>query len=139
MAEDGGCSCNTNSSQREFCSDLSRQERALIRSQTGPLSAMSFICPRAGSHSWTPSPFACSSCADSTFPFLLSARQCRCGLPLDLVATIGPRVPLPGFLFRRGFPLDSAAARAYRGVRGSAPMSWSGTRIFCLQLSWNGS
>ena len=138
MAKEGGWSCGQQVLHRGFWPALSGQERALIRSQTGLLSAMPFIAFLSSSFSrFDPQPFRVLLLRRLHLP-LLSARQCRCGRPLDPCGSSSVRVccgrgswakgvtrwrvPLPGFAGRR--------------VRGSAPMSRSGTWIFCLQPPW---
>ena len=72
---------------------------------------------------------------------ILSPPSVRTSVPVAvhsiLVATVGLRVLWQGFLGEGvaswRVPLPGFAARR---VRGSAPMSWSGTWIFCLQPPW---
>ena len=119
----------------EFWPALSGQERALIRSQTGPLSAMPFIAlPTNRFSRFDPQPFRLLLLRRLHLPLPLSARQCRCDRPLDPCATIGPRVLWQGFL-GEGVTLWRVQLPGFatRRVRGSSPMTWSGTWTFCQQ------
>ena len=86
---------------------LSGQERALIRSQTGPLSAMPFISLPTNRFSRFDSQRVLLL-RRLHLP-LLSARQCPCGRPLHRSACA-----VAGVLGRRGYPLEIAAARVCR-------------------------
>ena len=66
-------------------------------------------------------------------PLTLSARACRCGRPLDAFGHHRSACATSGVLGRRGFPLESAAARVCReaGARVRTNV-WSGTWTSCL-------
>ena len=99
----------------EFWPALSGQERALIRSQTGPLAAMPFVALPTNSFSrFDPQPFRVLLLRRLHLPLPLSARLCRCGRPLDPCGHHRSACAVAGVLGRRGFPLESAAARVCR-------------------------
>ena len=123
----------TSSSQRS--SGQLYRERALTRSQTGTCPpCRSLPCPRAD-YSLTPSPFACSSCADSTFPSLCSHASVDVAVHSILVATIGPPVLLQGFSGEGVTPLPGFAARPHQchgpGHGSSACSRLQKTRSCC--------
>ena len=66
---------------------LTNQEKALMRSQTGPLSSLPFTVP------------VCSSFDACTFPS--PSRQCRCGRPLDACGHHRSACAVAGVLGRR--------------------------------------
>ena len=122
----------TSSSQRSFGHLCRGRSEPRSGPRQGPCPpCRSLPCPRTVTHGLTPSPSACSFCADFTFPSLCPHASADVAVHSILVATIGPRVLWQAFLgegvSRQRVPLPGFAAR---WVRGSAPMSW--TWIFCL-------
>ena len=98
---------------------LTDSERAMLRSQSGPLAGVPL--------STTPSNFL--SRIDShlfrvlllrrlRLPLPLSARQCRCGRPLDAFGHHRAACARAGVLGRRGFAVESAFARICREAGG---------------------
>ena len=89
----------------------------------------------------TPSPFACSSCADSTFPSPCPHASANVAVHLILVATIGPRVLWQGFLGEgecrcQGLPRGGCAGphQCLGPGHGSSTLScfgWQETRSCC--------
>ena len=121
----------------EFWPVLSGQERALIRSQTGPLSAVPFFAlPTDRFSRFDPQPFRVLLLRRLHFPLPLSARLCRCGRPLDLCATIGLRVLWQGFL-GEGVSPWSARVRTNQchgpghGLAPSSSIGWQKTGSCC--------
>ena len=99
----------------EFWPALSGQERALIRSQTGPLSTMPFVAlPTNRFSRFDPQPFRVLLLRRLHLPLPLSARQCRCGRPLDPCGHHRSTFTVAGVPWRRGNPLESAVARVCR-------------------------
>ena len=114
---------------QEFWPVLSGQERALIRSQTGPLSAMLFVAlPTNRFSRFDPQPFRVFLLRRLHLP--LCPHACAdVAVHSIFVATIGLRVLWQGFLgsWANWFPIGELPGFAARRVRGSGPMSWSGT------------
>ena len=80
-------------------------ERALLRSQGGPLSGLPFVASHL---------FRVLLLRRLHLPLPLSSRSCRCGRPLDARGHHRTSCPTSGVLGRRGFALESAAARVCR-------------------------
>ena len=94
---------------------LAEQEQALLRSQSGPLAGVAF--------STTPSSYLkrieshllrVLLLKRLRLPLPLSARQCRCGRPLDVFGHHRAAFARAGLLGRRGFAVESAGARICR-------------------------
>ena len=106
--------------ESKFISDalwptLSAQERVLMRSQCGPLSSVAFTAfPTSRLTRFDSQPFRVLLLRRLHFPLSLSARACRCGRPLDAFGHHRSACATSGVLGRRGFPLESAAARVCR-------------------------
>ena len=62
---------------------LSLLSRALLRSQGGPLAGLPFTFPTAAHSRFDAQPFRVLLLRRFWLPLLPSARNCRCGLPLD--------------------------------------------------------
>ena len=70
------------------------------------------------------------------FPLPPSSRNCRCGLPLDLRGHHRAGCAQVGVLGRRGFALESAAARVCREAGAGCPQtSCSATWTFFLRTA----
>ena len=94
---------------------LAPEERALIRSQGGPMSGVPFTClPVSREARIESSSFRVLVLRRLWLPLLPSSRNCRCGLPLDLRGHHRAACAQVGVLGRRGFALESAAARVCR-------------------------
>ena len=94
---------------------LAAQEQALLRSQSGPLAGVAFsttpssYLKRIESHL-----FCVLLLRRLRLPLPLSARQCRCGRPLDVFGHHRAACARAGVLGRRGFAVESAGARICR-------------------------
>ena len=112
--------------ESKFISDalwptLSAQERALMRSQCGPLSSVAFTAfPTSRLTRFDSQPFWVLLLRRLHLRLPLSARACQCGRPLDAFGHHRSACATSGVLGRRGFPLESAAARVCREA-GCAP------------------
>ena len=96
-------------------SRLAPEERALIRSQGGPMSGVPFTClPVSREARIESSSFRVLVLRRLWLPLPPSSRNCRCGLPLDLRGHHRAACAQVGVLGRRGFALESAAARVCR-------------------------
>ena len=104
---------------RSIWPTLAHPEQALLRSQQGPMAGLPFT--------------SLPLCAETTFqsqefrvlflrrlwqPLPLSSFTCRCGRPLDSRGHHRAARPLARVLGRRGFALESAAARVFREAGG---------------------
>ena len=90
-------------------------ERALLRSQGGPLSGLPFVvCPSSPHQRFASHLFRVFLLRRLHLPLPLSSRSCRCGRPLDARGHHRTSCPTSGVLGRRGFALESAAARVCR-------------------------
>ena len=82
-------------------------ERALMRSQAGPLASVPFV--------------AFPTCRFTQFgsqqPLPLSTRYCLCGRPFDWLGHHRAACSVAGILGKGGFPLENAAARPCREAR----------------------
>ena len=103
---------------------------ALLRSQGGPFSGLPFIVFPTSMHQRFDSVlFRVLLFRRLRLPLPLSSRTCRCGRPLDVLGHHRAACSTSGVLGRRGFALESAAARICReaGARVS-------TNIFVRDL-----
>ena len=113
--------------ESKFISDaiwptLSAQERALMRSQCGPLSSVAFTAfPTSRLARFDSQPFRVLLLHRLHLPLPLSACACRCGRPLDAFGHHRSACATSGVLGRRGFPLESAAARVCREAGARVP------------------
>ena len=86
-----------------------------MRSQTGPLSSLPFtVLPTNRFTRFDPQPFRVLLLRRLHFPLSLTARQCRCGRPLDACGHHRSACAVAGVLGRRGYPLETAAAQVCR-------------------------
>ena len=91
------------------------EKRALLRSQSGPFSSTPFVAfPTTKVTTFDPQPFRVLMLRRVHLPLHLSTRNCRCGRPLDSLGYHRAACAVAGVLGRRGFPLESAAARVCR-------------------------
>ena len=94
---------------------LPQQQRAMLRSQSGPLAGVPLsttpcnFLSRIDSHL-----FRVLLLRRFRLPLPLSARQCRCGRPLDTFGHHRTSCAGAGVLGRRGFAVESAGARICR-------------------------
>ena len=89
--------------------------RALFRSQGGPMAGLPFSCVPTARHSrFDPQLFRVLLLRRLWLPIPPSDRNCRCGLPLDFRGHHRAACATAGVLGRRGFALESAAARVCR-------------------------
>ena len=95
--------------------ELSPADRALLRSQCGPFAGIPFTCsPVVVESRLEPQIFRVLLLRRLWCPLPLSAHFCRCGRPLDVRGHHRSACGRAGVLGRRGFPLESAAARVCR-------------------------
>ena len=98
---------------------LTDSERAMLRSQSGPLAGVPFSTPPANFLSRIDSHlFRVLLLRRLRLPFPLSARQCRCGRLLDALGHHRAACARAGVLGRRGFAVESAGARICREAGG---------------------
>ena len=89
--------------------------KALLRSQSGPLSGLPFTCCPAAFHSrFYAQVFRVLLLRRLWLSLPPSSRSCRCGRPLDVLGHHRAAGANVGVLGRRGFALESAAARRPR-------------------------
>ena len=94
---------------------LSATEKALFRSQGGPLAGIPFLCfPTSRLSRMDSSVFRVLLLRRLWLPLPPSSRFCRCGRPLDSSGHHRAACAQAGVLGRRGFALESAAARVCR-------------------------
>ena len=94
---------------------LSLSEQALFRSQGGPLSSVPFTCfPTSPLSRFDSSAFRVLLLRRLWLPLPPSSRSCRCGRLLDVLGHHRAGCAEAGVLGRRGFALESAAARVCR-------------------------
>ena len=108
---------------REALPALPPPQRALVRSQGGPLSSRPFVCcPTSRLTKF-------SLLRRLQLPLPLSSRNCRCGRPLDCLGHHRSACAVAEVLGRRGFAVESAIARIRR--EGGARVS---TNVFVRDL-----
>ena len=94
---------------------LEDSERALALSQRGPLASVPFVCfPTDRTRRFDSQPFLLLLLRRLGLPLPLSLRSCRCGRPLDALDHHRAACANAGVLGRRGWALESAAARVCR-------------------------
>ena len=99
----------------DVMSQLELHEQALFRSQSGPLAGVPFICTSKSPETrFEPQLFRVLLLRRLWCPLPLCVASCRCGRPLDPCGHHRAACPHAGVLGRRGFPLESAAARVCR-------------------------
>ena len=98
---------------------LTDSERAMLRSQSGPLAGVPLSTTPANFLSRIDSHlFRVLLLRRLRLPLPLSARQCRCGRPLDAFGHHRAACARAGVLGRRGFAVESAGARICREAGG---------------------
>ena len=91
---------------------LAQPEQALLRSQQGPMAGLPFTnLPLCAETIFQSQEFKVLFLRRLWQPLPLSSFTCRCGRPLDSRGHHRAACPLGGVLGRRGFALESAAAR----------------------------
>ena len=86
-----------------------------MRSQRGPLASTAFTCfPTSRMTRIDPAPFRALLLRRLRLPLPLSVRSCRCGRPLDAFGHHRAACATAGVLGRRGWALESVAARVCR-------------------------
>ena len=94
---------------------LTSPERALWRSQKGPLACSAFMAfPTSRSTRIDPQPFRVLLCRRLHLPLPFSSRTCRCGRLLDCRGHHRAACAEAGVLGARGFALERAAAQVCR-------------------------
>ena len=115
---------------------LSATEKALFRSQGGPLAGIPFLCfPTSRLSRMDSSVFRVLLLRRLWLPLPPSSRFCRCGRPLDSSGHHRAACAQAGVLGRRGFALESAAARVCReaGARVSTNVLMKDLDLLPLQ------
>ena len=98
---------------------MSPVEQALLRSQSGPCAGVAFsVCPSSPLTRIGSALFRVPLQRRLHLPLPLSQRICGCGRPLDPFGHHRAACSMTGSLGRRGFPLESAAARVCREAGG---------------------
>ena len=98
---------------------LAQPEQALLRSQQGPMAGLPFTSlPLSAETTFQSQEFRVLFLRRLWQPLPLSSFTCRCGRPLDSRGHHRAACPLAGVLGRRGFALESAAARVCREAGG---------------------
>ena len=99
----------------DFLPTLSGCDKALLRSQAGPLVAEPFVRLPTSRLTRLDAPvFRILLLRRLRLPLPLTARACRCGLPLDAFGHQRSACAVSRVLGRRGFAVESAAARICR-------------------------
>ena len=94
---------------------LREHERAMMRSQCGPLASSPFVSfPSSRLSRIDSAPFRVLLLRRLRLPLPLSVRSCRCGRPYDAFGHHRAACATAGVLGRRGWALESAAARVCR-------------------------
>ena len=94
---------------------LARSEKALLRSQSGPLAFVPFTSMPVNRVSRVDSqPFRDLLLRRLCLPLPISVRSCLCGCPLDVFGHHRAACATAGVLGRRGFAVESAVAQICR-------------------------
>ena len=94
---------------------LSDAERAMLRSQHGPLASAALTAlPTSRATKIAAQPFRLQLCRRLRLPLPVSSRTCRCGRQLDIFGHHRAACAQAGVLGRRGFALECAAAQVCR-------------------------
>ena len=89
---------------------LTPQRKVLFRSQGGPMASVPCTCFPIAPHSrFNPQPFRVLLLRRLWLPLLPTARNCRCGLPLDSCGHHRAACAAAGVQGRRGFAAEAAA------------------------------
>ena len=103
---------------------LTDTQQALVRSQCGPLAAVPFTCcPTSSLTRFDAHVFRVLLLRRLWRPLPLSSSVCRCGRPLDAFGHHQSACAVSGVLGRRGFALESAAARVCREAGGRVSLN----------------
>ena len=105
--------CHEDQMARTVWPNLTNPERALWRSQKGPL-AFLMAFPTSRSTRIDPQPFRVLLCRRLHLPLPFSSRTCRCGRLLDCRGHHRAACAEAGVLGARGFALERAAAQVCR-------------------------
>ena len=98
----------------------------MLRSQSGPAAGVAFSAlPSSPLTRFHPALFRVLLQRRLALPLPLTLRNCRCGRPLDAFGRHREAYSKSGVLGRRGFAVDSAAARVCReaGARVATNLS----------------
>ena len=107
--------CTDTSSRARLVPSLSEAERAMLRSQGGPLAACPFTCvPTSRLVRIDPQPFRVMLLRRLRLPLPFAARVCRCGRLQDVFGHHRSVCAVSGVLGGRGAALESAAVRVCR-------------------------
>ena len=109
---------------------LTSPERALWRSQKGPLACSAFMAfPTSRSTRIDPQPFRVLLCRRLHLPLPFSSRTCRCGRLLDCRGHHRAACAEAGVLGARGFALERAAAQVCREGGGRVSTNVTGRNL----------
>ena len=99
---------------RDVWPGLLEHERAMFLSQQGPMASVPLISFPTDSSRFYSQPFCILLLRRLQLPLSLSVRSCRCGRPLDALGHHRAACATAGVLGRRGWALESVAARVCR-------------------------
>ena len=109
---------------RNLMTRLAEHEMALLRSQSGPYAGMALsVAPASFLTRIAPALFRVLLLRRLRLPLPLSFRLCRCGRPLDSFGHHRAACSRAGVLGRRGFAVESAAARICREAGGRVTLN----------------
>ena len=109
---------------------LGDSERALALSQCGPLASVPFVCfPIDRTRRFDSQPFRLLLLRRLRLPLPLCLRSCRCGRPLDAFGHHRAACANAGVWGRRGWALESAAARVCHPRHGHGHARHPATRL----------
>ena len=102
---------------------MASAERALMRSQAGPLASVPFVAfPTCRITQFGSQQFRTLLLRRLHLPLPLSTRYCRCGRPFDCLGHHCAACSVAGILGKRGFPLDGErGCTGLQGSRGTSP------------------
>ena len=101
--------------EEEVWPSLQEDERAMVWSRTGPMASTPLISfPVDRNTRFDSQPFRLLVLRRLCLPLPLSFRRCQCGRPVDVLGHHRAACGEAGVLGRRGWPLESVAARICR-------------------------
>ena len=120
---------------------LSPNERALVKSQSGPLSSVPFTAmPIHRGSKLDSEPFRVLLLRRLRLPLPFTVCTCRCGRPLDAFGHHRAACSTGGLLGRRGFAAESAIAQIFREggarVKGGGPRRVGGPEGWGAPEGW---
>ena len=120
-----------------FAPRLTDTQQAMVRSQSGPMAGVPLLAfPTSPLFRFDASAFRALLLRRLWRPLPLSSSACRCGRPLDAFGHHRSACAVSGVLGRRGFALESAAARVCREAGGRVTLN---VRVSDLDLPPRGA